>query len=173
MSGTRFPLNESDPTSPAPDTPTDVGTDPPHDDHTELPQPQRYVIKPITIHRRLGELTSESSTNDRLSSSLPPRISTHSLKSTTEHPTSIAGSSVVPVPVGPGDLLPNLSTEPLPNVPSGSTHALDNVNETGNDVRDGSSDSNLNQHGSSGAFWVHEFCGCTVRTLMRALRRHS
>ena len=163
MSGTRIPLNESNPTSPALATPTDMGTDPPHDDRTELPQPQRYVIKPITMHRRQGELTSESSTNDRLSSSPPTRTSTHSLKSTTEHPTSIAGSSVVPVPVGPGDFLPNLSTEPLPNVPSGSTHALDDVTETGNDVRDGPSDSDLNQHGSSGAFRVHGFCGCTVQ----------
>jgi hypothetical protein len=152
---------EPKPTSPARATPTDEGTGPPHDNRTELPQPQRYVIKPITMHRHLGELTTEPSTNDRLSSSLPP---TPSLKSTTEYPTSMAGSSVVPTQkpgsVGPGAFLPDSSTEPLPTV---SSHALDNVTETGNDVRDGPSDSDLNQHGSSGAFWVHGFCGCTVQ----------
>jgi len=157
MSSTRIPLNESNPTSPARATPTDKGTGSPHDDCTELPQPERYVIEPITMCRRLGELTSEPSTDDRLSSSPPTRTPTPSLKSTTEHPTSIAGSSVVPVPVGPGDILPDSSIEPLPNVSSGSTHALDNVTETGNEARDGPSDSTLNRHESSGAFWVHGF----------------
>lgn len=155
---------EPNPTGPA--RATDDGTGPPHDNHTELRQLQRYVIEPITMHRHLGELTSEPSTNDCLSSSLPIRTSTPSLKSTTEHPTSIAGSSVVPTQkpgsVGPGDFLPDSSTEPLPDVSSGSTHALDNVTETGNDVRDGPSDSNLNRHGSSGAFCLHRFRGCAV-----------
>jgi hypothetical protein len=152
MAHFRNPFSKkSNPTSPA-------GTGPPHDDRTELPQPQRHIIEPTpnTIHRLLGKIISGPSTDDRLSSSPPTRSSTPHLKLTTEHATPKAASLMVPVPIrvpaGPGVFLPNSSTESLSKLSSGPTHALDNLTEGWDAVRDGASDSNLNRHRSSGAF---------------------
>ena len=153
MARFRNPFSKkSDPTSPA-------GIGPSHDDRTESPQPRRYVVEPTpnTIQRLLGKMISGPSTDSRLSSSPPTETPKPYLKSMTDHVTSKAGSSMEVTA-----LPPNSSTEPLPKISSDSTHALDNLSEAWGAVRDGPSDSDSNQHRSSGAVWVHEFRDCNI-----------
>jgi hypothetical protein len=148
MARFRNPFSKkSDPTSPA-------GMGPSHDHRTESPQPRRYVAEPTpnTIQRLLGKMISKPSTDDRLSSSPPTETPKPYLKSATEHATSNTGS-------GMEVFLPNSSTEPLPKTSSGSTYPLDSLTEAWDAVRDGPSDSDLDQLRSSGAFWVHGFRG--------------
>lgn len=136
-----------------------AGTGPSPDNRTELPPPRRYATEPTPLmYRRLGRMTSESSTYVRLSSSPPTRTSTPPLKSTAENDTSETRSRgmIMPLPVSSGVFLPNLSTEPVPEISSSSTPVPNSLTESWNlVVKGGPLNPDLDLHESFGAFRMH------------------
>ena len=149
-------LKKFNPPSPSRATSPEAGTGLPSDNLNGLPQPRRDPTEPSPIMpRRWRKKTS--STDDRLSSSPPTRTSTPPLRSTVGSPTTEAGPHEMPMPMplpaGPSFFLSNLSMEPVPETVSGSSPTSDKLTEAWNMVKDGPSDSNLNQRlNALGAF---------------------
>jgi hypothetical protein len=148
--------------SPARASSVDAGTGPSSEYRNELSQPPWNVAKPTVTLVVSGWEKKTTPTDDCLLSSPPFLSSSLPQTSTAENTTPEAGSEArempppmpLPVQVGPS-VLPNLSTEPLPEMISSSQPAPDRLTETWDMIKDGPSNSNMNQRFSAfSASWV-------------------